>query len=564
MPNLVYLALNASYAHTMLAGWLLKASLTPGPRSVQWRTVEATSGDDPRALLGRILDFRPDVLAVSVYLFNVPSVYPLLRRVKICRPDCVIIAGGPEFSGGNEAILRREPALDAVVRGEGENALAQFVPVFQERSAWRDIPGLCFISNGVYCDGGWADPIQPLDRIPSPYADELTGFQKPFIQLETSRGCSNSCAFCTSGTRPGVRFYREERIRADLETIRRHGIRQVRLVDRTFNEPPKRAVELLTLFRRDFAELAFHLEIDPARVTPEFVEALQAFEPGQLLLEVGIQTFRAETLDTLGRRGTVADMRRGLTLLSAVKTVDLHVDLVAGLPGVDWDQLIRDLNELTRLGPREIQLEILKVLPGTELERRREEWGIRAAGDPPYEVLQTRELTPSNLLQAHRLSRAIDWFYNVEAFRPWVCQAVIREESFWPRWLMYLEGEGVVSHCPSLENRYRLLDAYWGRKGDNDLRQALQYDWLKRGHSPQKGIAPGEPWKSGLPADAVLCEGTPPEKVHRIVRAVWDRDYFFVYASGEGPDRPAAAVYCCGPRISPFTSAVQNGRIRGQ
>jgi hypothetical protein len=455
----------------------------------------------------------------------------------------VVIAGGPEFSGANEAILRREPALDAVVRGEGEQVMPRFVEVFRERSLWRDIPGLCFLSAGIYRDGGWAEPMQPLDRMPSPYSEELTGFQKPFIQLETSRGCANTCAFCTSGTSRGVRFFSSDRIRTDLDVIRQHGTPQVRLVDRTFNDPPKRAVELLTLFRQNFPELFFHLEIDPTRVTPEFVEALQKSAPGHLFLEVGVQTFRAETLELLGRRGTVAEMRQGLTLLSSVKTIDLHVDLVAGLPGVDWPNLLRDLNELTRLGPREIQLEILKVLPGTELERRRVEWGIQAAGDPPYEVLQTREMTPANLLQVHRLSRLIDWFYNVGAFRPLVCQAVARDEEFWSKLLMFLEQEGFVYHCPSLENRYRLLDSYWSREGNALLRHAVQYDWLKRGYSPQKGIACGEPWKAELPADVVLYEGTLPSKVHRIVRAVLDRDYFFVYCSGEGPERPAAAVY---------------------
>ena len=542
MPRLVYLAIKASYAHTMLAGWFLRVSLRAAGKPFHWQTVEATPAEDVRLVLARILEAQPDVLAVSIYLFNAPAVFSLLRRVKICRPDCVIIAGGPEFSGANESILRREPALDAVVRGEGENAWARFVGVFQDRSMWTDIPGLCFISAGAYRDGGWAEPVQALDQIPSPYADELTGFNKPFIQLETSRGCANTCAFCTSGKSRGVRFYNLDRIRADLEVIRRHGTRQVRLVDRTFNDPPGRAVDLLTMFRQDFPELHFHLEIDPARVNLELIEALKLAPAGQFFLEVGVQTFCAETLNLLGRRGTVAEMRRGLALLSSVKTIDLHVDLVAGLPGIGWDAVLCDLNELTRMGPREIQLENLKVLPGTELEGRQEEWGILSAGDPPYEVLQTPALSPANLLQAHRLSRLVDWFYNVDAFRPLVRQAVIQDDGFWGKLLLFMEQEDLLHHCPSLENRYRLLDTYWERAG-NPLRHAIQYAWLRSGFSSQKGIAPGEPWKAELPADAVLYEGLPPDKVHRRVRAMLDREYFFVYSTGEGPDRPAAAVY---------------------
>jgi radical SAM superfamily enzyme YgiQ (UPF0313 family) len=544
MPKLVYLAINASYAHTMLAGWFLKASLPTDKTPFHWQTIEATPAEDSHALLGRILDAQPDLLAVSVYLFNAVPVYALLRRIKICRPDCVILAGGPEFSGANESLVRREPAVDAVVRGEGESALARFVGVFRDRSLWNDIPGLCFLSSGVYHDGGWADPIPSLDRIPSPYADELSGFSKPFIQLETSRGCANTCAFCTSGSQRGVRFYSLDRVRSDLELIRRQGIRQIRLVDRTFNDPPKRAVELLTMFRQDFSELFFHLEIDPARVTPELIETLKLAPPRHLFLEVGVQTFQPETLDLLGRRGTAAEMRRGLALLSSVKTIDLHLDLVSGLPGVGWDEVLRDLNELTQIGPLEIQMEILKVLPGTELERQRETWGIQAAADPPYEVLQTRTMTPSHLLQAQRLSRLVDWFYNVESFRPLVRQAVAGDSLFWPKLLKFLEREAVVYHCPSLENRYRLLDAYWTQDGNIDLRRAVQYDWLQRGFSSQKGIAPGEPWKAELPADTVLYAGTLPPKVHRIVRAQLDREYFFVYSSGEGPGRPASAVYC--------------------
>jgi len=326
-----------------------------------------------------------------------------------------------------------------------------------------------------------------------------------------------------------------------LEVIRRHGARQVRLIDRTFNDPPGRAVELVRMFARDFPELEFHLEIDPARLTPDFIDALRWARPGQMLLEVGVQTFREATLALLGRRGEVAAVRRGLADLAALKGIGLHVDLVAGLPGVDGADLMRDLNELIRWGPREIQVELLKVLPGTELDARKTEWGILAAEDPPYEVLRTATMTPGDLMRAQRLSRLVDWFYNVPAFQPLLRRGVMEDETTVGRLLDFLIGEGMVFHCPSLDNRYRLLNRFWS--DSTPIRQALQYDWLKRGYSPQRGIAPGVPWKADVPPDAVLCEGEPVERFHRVVQARLDREYFFVYSGGEGAARSATAIY---------------------
>lgn len=543
MLNLVYLGINASYAHSMPAGWFLKSALPGIGETLRWVTIEATPADDSRILLNRIVQAQPELLAVSVYVFNASTVYPLLRRVRKCLPGCIIVAGGPEFLGDNEGVLRREPALDGVVRGEGERAFARLVEVVHNRSAWSGIPGLCYLSGDVYRDGGWAENVAEADRIPSPYTTELAGFKKPFVHWETSRGCANRCAFCTSGLDSGVRFYSLDRIRADLEAIRRQGIHQVRLLDRTFNDPPKRALELLTLFQRDFPELAFHLEIDPARVTPEFTEGLRAFAPERLFLEVGIQTFRDATLSLLGRRGTVSEMRRGLALLSEVHTVQVHLDLVAGLPGVGWADLLQDLNEAVRLGPREIQLEILKILPGTELARHKIEWGILAADDPPYETLQTRDLTAAELVRAHRLSRLVDAYYNVEDFRTGIVRAVCEDSGFWENFSRFVEAEGPVGHCLSLENRYFQLDRYWNGAGREDRRRELRYGWLKRGFSLRQGLAAGEPWKRELPSDVECVEGAHSGKPHRIVRVVLDREYFFVYAGGEGGGRSAMAVY---------------------
>ena len=76
----------------------------------------------------------------------------------------------------------------------------------------------------------------------------------------------------------------------------------------------------------------------------------------------------------------------------------------------------------------EIQLESLKLLPGTEMRRRAEELGIQYSPLPPYEVLQTREINVSELQTARQLSRLLDGFYNTPAWQSITRKLILKEE----------------------------------------------------------------------------------------------------------------------------------------
>ena len=77
--------------------------------------------------------------------------------------------------------------------------------------------------------------------------------------------------------------------------------------------------------------------------------------------------------------------------------METHADLIAGLPLYHLSQIFDDVRTLAEYHAGEIQLESLKLLPGTEMRRRAEELGICYSPLPPYEVLQTREITPDDV-----------------------------------------------------------------------------------------------------------------------------------------------------------------------
>jgi len=560
--NIVFLAANASYSHTNLAGWYLRGYADSA--GWDWHEVEVIQNDSLLSALQRVLCLKPDVLAVSFYLFNSHFLLSFISRFKAMRQNCLVIGGGPEFLGDNFSFLERHPEIDAVIRGEGEQAFAAWLECCRAPEKWREIKGLCAFINGNYFDNGRAETARDLDEIPSPYG-RLANFKKPFLLLETSRGCSNKCAFCTSpvvkrsayfraSADEHVRFFSLERVRRDLALISAAGVSEVRIADRTFNENLPRFMALIKIMRDEFKNIRFHLEIDPARLLDEMILEFSLAEPGRFHLEVGIQTAHAETLRGIGRGGSVERALSFLDQLCRRRNLAIHVDLIAGLPGAGLTDLYADLRTLALMEPDEIQLELLKVLPGTQLRDDMEKFGIIAASEPPYEILQTADMSHDDLVIAQRLSNLVDWFYNAHELQQSLIAAVKLVPEFFEQFADFCGSTAGASHAPALENRFRLLEQFC-RLNAPALIPRLGYAWLKCGLSAQHGICRATPWKKPLPMpdEAILVEGddhAPPARnaTHSVVggpRRIYlvelERPYLFVY--GQYPRRQASAVY---------------------
>ena len=259
----------------------------------------------------------------------------------------------------------------------------QWLACRNEQEKWNAIPGLCYLdSNGQYRDNGIARVLKFSDLIP-PEKSRFFNWSKPFVQLETTRGCFNTCAFCVSGGEKPVRTLSIEAIRERLQIIHQHGIKNVRVLDRTFNYNTRRAKELLELFLEYHPDIRFHLEIHPALLSEELKEELKQLPQGLLHLEAGIQSLREPVLEQSHRMGKLSDSLKGLKFLCSLPNMETHADLIAGLPLYHLYEIFEDVYTLAGYNAGEIQLESLKLLPGTEMRRRAEELGIRYSPFPP-------------------------------------------------------------------------------------------------------------------------------------------------------------------------------------
>lgn len=482
--KILWIDLNSSYAHSSLALPALHAQIMTDP-SIEWEIVSATINENTGMIVDEIYRHRPDILAATTWLFNHEQLMHVASRVKALLPEACLVLGGPEFLGDNEKFLRKNPFVDCVFRGEGEEVFPQWLTCWNHPEQWHTVPGLCYLTpNKEYKDNGIARVLNFAGLVP-PEQSRFFNWSKPFVQLETTRGCFNTCAFCVSGGEKPVRTLSIESIRERLQLIHAHGIKNVRVLDRTFNYNPRRAKELLRLFLEFHPDIRFHLEIHPALLSEELKEELSLLPKGLLHLEAGIQSLREPVLEKSRRMGKLSDALDGLRFLCALPNMETHADLIAGLPLYHLHEIFEDVRTLAGYAAGEIQLESLKLLPGTEMRRRAEELGIKYSPLPPYEVLQTHEISVSELQTARQLSRLLDGFYNTPAWQTLTRELILNDEQFLHRFLAYLTKANLIDQPMSLEKRGLILYEFCKQNYPEYQIQAA-IAWIEAGMSLKK------------------------------------------------------------------------------
>lgn len=514
MKKLLWLDINCSYAHSSLALPAMHAQC--GDACAEWDAVSATLATPVGTLLEQVTGRNPDIIAATAWLFTHDYLLNVIARVKELLPDAVVILGGPEFLGDNETYLRRHSEIDFVFRGEGEEEFSKWLgmacggdaataggrgkpdrvcgikapnsgdmalPVKKCRN-WDSVAGLCWLDDdGEYHDGGLARVLDFAGLQP-PEASRFFNWEKPFVQLETTRGCFNSCAFCVSGAEKPVRETPVSAVRERIKNIYEHGIREVRMLDRTFNGNAGRAVELIGLFM-EFPDMRFHLEFHPSFLPGGLRELLKALPDNLLHLEAGIQSLREPVQKACRRVGELGDALDGLRFLCGLKNMETHADLIAGLPLYTLGQIFEDVRTLASYGAGEIQLELLKVLPGTAMRNDAAELGLVYSPLPPYEILKTNEMGVAEMQAARLLSRLLDLYYNSRAWRDITMRLIAGESGFLPGFLGWMRKSERLDQPLSVEKRGLLLIGFIAEHYPEYLAEVCDA-WISAGLTPRK------------------------------------------------------------------------------
>ncbi len=185
-----------------------------------------------------VTDLQPDVVGLSVMTFQRATALRIARLVRTLRPAARIIVGGYDPSLAPDA-YEACPDIDFIVRGEGERTLCALLRVLEGGGELHGVAGLSHRSGGRFAHNA-AGPVvalasEPL-RLPNRDARVLGGYTllgRTVDVVETSRGCTFDCSFCSIIEMRGRNFHPSplDRVLADIADARAHGAEAIFLVD---------------------------------------------------------------------------------------------------------------------------------------------------------------------------------------------------------------------------------------------------------------------------------------------------------------------------------------------
>ena len=440
-------AVNAKYIHSNPAVYSLQKFVTAyAPeygRNVE--LAEFTINHYADDILQEIYRRRPDVVAFSCYIWNLQMIERVLEDLPRVLPEVQIWAGGPEVSYDAPEFLKKHDCMTGVMMGEGEETFLELMEYWHGKKKLNEIPGI------TWRDGEGEIKVQPgrplldMNRIPFLY-DELDDFEHRIIYYESSRDCPFSCSYCLSSIDKSVRFRDAQTVVKELQFFLDRKVPQVKFVDRTFNCRHSHALTIWNYIREhDNGITNFHFEIAADLLNEEELALLNTMRPGLVQLEIGVQSTNQKTIEAIDR---VMDFSHLCSVVKRVQSghnIHQHLDLIAGLPWENFDSFRQSFNDVYHLYPDQLQLGFLKVLKGSRMQEKAEEYGIVYHSDPVYEVFYTNWISYQEILELKQIEDMVEVYYNSGQF---------------PNTIRHLEKE----FCDPF-TMYQRMAAFYGQQG---------------------------------------------------------------------------------------------------
>lgn len=413
--QVVLIAINAKYIHSNLAVYSLQAYAKKQVASTI-SLAEYTINQNIEDILKQIYEKKPDLLAFSCYIWNITMVEQLIVELHKLLPNVPMWVGGPEVSYRAEEFLKEYPQVTGVMLGEGELVFTRLVQSYEEAAALQEVPGICYREEGRI-HTTMPQRLLNMDELPFVYED-MSVFENRIIYYETSRGCPFSCSYCLSSVEKQLRFRSLELVEKELLFFLEKRVPQVKFIDRTFNCDSKRALHLWQFIQEhDNGVTNFHFEVAADLMTPQQIAVIGQMRPGLIQLEIGVQSANLCTISEIHRKMDLEKVAAVVAAIHQKENVHQHLDLIAGLPYENLDSFKHSFNVVYAMKPQQLQLGFLKVLPGSEMKERQEEYGIVCQSRPPYEVLYTKWLSYDDVCALKKVEAVVELYYNSNQFR---------------------------------------------------------------------------------------------------------------------------------------------------
>ncbi|MCT4611877.1 MAG: B12-binding domain-containing radical SAM protein [Clostridia bacterium] len=444
--KILLVGINSKFIHSNLAIRYLY-EYTSHKKNIELK--EYTINNSKDYILKELYKQKADVICISTYIWNIEVIKEVIREYKKINSTTKFILGGPEATYDYNNLLINEN-IDIVMRGEGEETFDEICRYLIDGDLdISDIKGISYKENDEVLVNVDRD-IMDMDKVPFVYKEGFEPFKNRIIYYETSRGCPYNCKYCLSSVEKKLRVKSLDIVFEELKFFLDNNIKQVKLVDRTFNADKKRAYQIWEfLIKNDNGITNFHFEISADIMNEDQIELLKKARVDLFQFEIGVQTTNKEVLDIINRKMKFEELSKVVKAVKDGNNIHQHLDLIAGLPGEDIESFRKSFNDVYNLEPEQLQLGFLKLIKGSGLSVDRDKHNLVARDKVPYEVLSSDKLSYEELLTLKLIEEMVESYYNTGRF--------------------YYSIKYIESKYETPFDFYKYLGAYYADEGYEDV-----------------------------------------------------------------------------------------------
>jgi len=364
-----------------------------GKKKDQWHWAPCYAdgfGDDFEKIKSLINRVKPDVFAISLYVWNYTIAHKVATWVKEQWPHCLVISGGPhQYFKHDDQWFKKNTHLDVSLPGEcfGELCIQEILDNINDNGSldFNQISDVCYpspksktvmfskkqmsVKERSSFDFQWSAMSAQLPELRDfiSYHNRTISNSKILSILETTRGCPYGCTYCDwgGGINTKVISRNLDLVKQDIDALCQLNLDFVYFSDANFGIFGARDVEIIGYLaqRRKQSLQTFNIGYGGFAKTPnrlKYIKEILKTDVKHNLsilgdIKISMQSLDPEVLHNLDRKNIPLDLQMDtLQNLSYFKRLPLYVELIYGLPGINLDKFY---HELDVLGERNLNIQ---------------------------------------------------------------------------------------------------------------------------------------------------------------------------------------------------------------
>ncbi len=351
----------------------------------------------PEEVSSEAKSFAADVVCISSFSMEKPQSFALARTIKAKMPQVKIIIGGP-FPSSDPVSAMSEPAIDAAVQGEGEQALLNILNSLEATGEIAPGQGIVYRKNGEIVGLGNPGFIEDLNTLPIP-AWDLVDIQnyhnkpkkRPMMNrlpksrkgasIFTTRGCPYGCTYCHNIFGKKTRKRDSALVIEEMKMLyHEYGVRELEILDDIFNLDIKRSKEIFDLMYKE--NLRFNITF-PNGLRAELIdeELVEKFKRGGVYwITFAIESGSPRIQKEIRKNLNLEKARRNIELV-ANSGINVNGFFMMGFLGETEEDIMKTIDFAVSTKLIIASFFILTPFPNTEIYRQAEGAGLMMQGD---------------------------------------------------------------------------------------------------------------------------------------------------------------------------------------